>query len=60
MDGIVMMSRKGDIIDGIDQRLQGMDDDKEKISFLCEFLHDTLAYLDEEELNEVKDWVIGD
>lgn len=58
MGEIVMMNLKGNIIEGVNKRLQGMDNDKGKIDFLCEFLHDTLAYLDEGELNEVKGWVI--
>jgi len=58
MGGIVMMNLKGSIIEGVNKRLQGMYNDKDKIDFLCEFLHDTLAYLDEDELNDVKGWVI--
>lgn len=56
MGGIVLMNLKGNIIEGVNKRLQEMDNNFDKIDFLSEFLHDTLAYLDEEELNEVKGW----
>jgi len=56
MGGIVMMDLKCDIIEGTGKPLQGMDDDKSRMDFLCEFLYDVLAYLDEEELNNVKEW----
>jgi len=55
-----MMNLKGNIIEGVNKRLQGMNDDKERIDFLCEFPHDTLAFLGEEELEEVKGWVMSD
>lgn len=60
MGGVVIMSLKGDITEGIDKQLHGMDNDKVRIDFLCEFLYDVLAYLDEEDLNNVKEWTTND
>ena len=56
MGGIVLMNLKNSIMERIHTRTQGIDD-KSKVSYLCTLLHDTLAYLSEEELNEVKNWV---
>ena len=58
MGGIVLMNLRSSIIEGVNKKRQEMFNHKCEIDFLCEFLHDTLAYLDEEELNEVKGWVI--
>jgi len=58
MGGIVTMGLKGDIIEGIDKHLQEMDNDEDKIDFLSEFLYDVLAYLDEEDLSNVKEWAV--
>lgn len=52
------MNLRSSIIEGVNKKRQEMFNHKCEIDFLCEFLHDTLAYLDEEELNEVKGWVI--
>lgn len=57
MSGIVMMNLKNSISEEVDKRLQEMANNKDRTNFLSEILHDTLAYLNEEELREVEGWV---
>jgi len=57
MGGIVMLNLKNSIIKEVNRILRELNDTEEQIDFLREILYDTLAYLDEEELNDVKGWV---